>query len=168
MGGGTPSLIGAILLTKILDALTSELDFEKGSEATVEANPSNTTEPLLSALVEAGYDRLSIGAQSLSNKRLAELDRLHSSGEALVAIERARAAGFRSVSADLLYGVPDQTVPEFSDGLKTAFRYGSGSCFRIRVNAPRRAGRSSRAKSRRHGFRRRDGRFLWQRTGYSG
>ena len=118
VGGGTPSLIGAILLTKILDALTSELDFEKGSEATVEANPSNTTEPLLSALVEAGYDRLSIGAQSLSNKRLAELDRLHSSGEALVAIERARAAGFRSVSADLLYGVPDQTVPEFSDGLK--------------------------------------------------
>ncbi len=118
VGGGTPSLIGAKRLARILDTLSGQLGFKRGSEATVEANPSNTTPSLLSALVEAGYDRLSVGAQSLSNKRLAELDRLHSSNEALLAIERAKAAGFRSVSADLLYGAPGQSVPEFADGLK--------------------------------------------------
>ena len=118
VGGGTPSLIGAKLLARILDALSAHFGFERGSEATVEANPSNTTASLLSALVEAGYDRLSVGAQSLSNKRLAELDRLHTAREAIEAMGRARAAGFRSVSADLLYGVPGQTAREFEDGLK--------------------------------------------------
>ena len=118
VGGGTPSLIGAKLLAQILDALSVHFGFERGSEATVEANPSNTTANLLSALVEAGYGRLSVGAQSLSNKRLAELDRLHTATEALQAIDRARTAGFRSVSADLLYGVPGQTVSEFEEGLK--------------------------------------------------
>ena len=118
VGGGTPSLIGAKLLAQILDALSVHFGFKREAEATVEANPSNTTVSLLSALVEAGYGRLSVGAQSLSNKRLAELDRLHTAREALDAIDRARAAGFHSVSADLLYGVPGQTVSEFEDGLK--------------------------------------------------
>ena len=98
VGGGTPSLIGAKLLSEILDALCDRFGFERGSEATVEANPSNTTSSSLSALVEAGYDRLSVGAQSLSNERLAELDRLHSATEALEALDRAKAAGFRSVA----------------------------------------------------------------------
>ena len=118
VGGGTPSLIGAKLLAQILDALSVHFGFESGSEATVEANPSNTTASLLSALVQAGYGRLSVGAQSLSDRRLAELDRLHTAREAIEAIDRAKTAGFRSVSADLLYGVPGQTVREFEDGLK--------------------------------------------------
>ncbi len=118
VGGGTPSLIGAKLLAEILDALSVHFGFERGSEATVEANPSNTTSSSLSALVEAGYNRLSVGAQSLSDGRLAELDRLHTATEALEALDRAKAAGFRSVSADLLYGVPGQTVREFENGLK--------------------------------------------------
>ena len=118
VGGGTPSLIGANLLTEILDALSVRFGFERGAEATVEANPSNTTASLLSALVEAGYDRLSMGTQSLSDQRLGELDRLHTATEALEALDRAKATGFRSVSADLLYGVPGQTVREFENGLQ--------------------------------------------------
>ena len=116
-GGGTPSLIGANLLGKILETLTARFGREGPIEVTVEANPSNVSARVLAALVEHGYNRVSIGVQSLTKARLSGLDRLHSARDALETLTDAKTAGFESVSADLLYGVPGQTLSEFQDGL---------------------------------------------------
>ena len=109
LGGGTPSLIGSDLLQTLLKTLFESFSVSAPVEVTVEVNPTDVTNDLMQDLCRAGVNRLSIGIQSLSNKRLLELDRLHTSEQAIQAIYAAKAAGISSVSIDLLYGLPNQT-----------------------------------------------------------
>ncbi len=108
IGGGTPSIIGGARLRRLLEALTAAFPPGPYAEITVEVNPTDATPRLMGALVEGGANRISIGAQSFNDARLAELDRLHDGDRAADAVELARAAGLTSVSIDLLYGLPNQ------------------------------------------------------------
>lgn len=107
VGGGTPSLWSADDLGALLDGLARVRGL--GAEVTVEANPGDGSADWYAQLVEAhGVTRFSIGVQALDEGRLAWLGRRHDGAAAERAIAAARAAGARSISADLMYGTPAQ------------------------------------------------------------
>jgi putative oxygen-independent coproporphyrinogen III oxidase len=109
VGGGTPSLIGAERLAKVLDAIRHHFGLATGAEVTTEANPESTSPDLFEALLAAGYTRVSLGMQSVSPRVLTVLDRVHSPGRAMAAAHEAQAAGFRHVNLDLIYGTPGES-----------------------------------------------------------
>ncbi|HWE60549.1 MAG TPA: radical SAM family heme chaperone HemW, partial [Chloroflexota bacterium] len=107
-GGGTPSLLPAAEIRRILAALDHAFALAPDAEITLESNPDTLPPAHLRALRDAGVTRLSIGVQSLNDGLLRSLNRLHTGAQALQALDAARHAGFSSVSADLIYGLPGQ------------------------------------------------------------
>ena len=124
VGGGTPSLVGADALTRLLGAVRDRFGLIQGAEVSTEANPESTDPALLAALREAGYTRLSLGLQSVSARVLQVLDRTHTAGRALQVVGWARAAGFEHVNLDLIYGTPGESDDEFADSLAAAVHSG--------------------------------------------
>ena len=109
VGGGTPTLLGAGDLVRILGAIDAEFGLESGAEVTTEANPDSVSPVMLQELHEGGFTRVSFGVQSLAPHVLEVLERTHTPGRALEAIAEARSAGFAHVSADLIYATPGET-----------------------------------------------------------
>ncbi|MGH2807086.1 MAG: radical SAM family heme chaperone HemW [Actinomycetota bacterium] len=105
-GGGTPTLLEASQLRRILDAIRHHFGLAADAEVTVEANPETVDEPTFESLLAAGFNRVSIGVQSLVPRVLTGLGRTHSPERALDAIRAARRAGIEDVNADLIYGSP--------------------------------------------------------------
>ena len=108
LGGGTPSLLAPDELAGILDALRSRFGIAPDAEITVECNPESVTPERFAGYRAAGVTRISLGVQSLDDRVLPTLDRLHSAADARRAFGAARAAGFPHVSVDLIYGLPGQ------------------------------------------------------------
>jgi oxygen-independent coproporphyrinogen-3 oxidase len=108
-GGGTPSVLPVKYMREIVDALKAKGLWQAPAEATLEANPGTLSPEKLLAIKELGFDRLSMGIQSLQDKELQLMGRIHNSREALQAIEEAGEAGFARISGDLIYGYPTQT-----------------------------------------------------------
>lgn len=106
VGGGTPSLIEPELLAGTLDAVRAAFVIASGAEITLEANPSSTTSERASTWLEAGFNRVSIGVQSLQPDVLTFLGRVHDPARALDAVGEVRDAGFVAVNTDLIYAVP--------------------------------------------------------------
>ncbi|MEA1959097.1 MAG: radical SAM family heme chaperone HemW [Chloroflexota bacterium] len=109
IGGGTPSVIGSANLKKLIDGLRRCFDLSSVVEATIETNPESAIDELLSAALESGFGRISIGVQSLSDSELRSVGRVHIAEQAAEALTRARRAGFKSISADLIVGLPGQS-----------------------------------------------------------
>jgi oxygen-independent coproporphyrinogen-3 oxidase len=105
-GGGTPSLLGAEAIGKIL----SWLPIESDQEITMEANPENVSEELMRGMKAVGVNRVSLGVQTLDNLLLKKLGRTHSAEGAMRAVETSFAAGIENISIDLMYDLPGQTV----------------------------------------------------------
>ena len=114
-GGGTPTVLTVKQIGKIVSTLKHCGWWNDPAEATVEANPGTVNAGKLKALREIGFDRTSLGVQSLQNKELLALGRIHTAEQALYAIEEAKQAGFRRINADLMSGIPCQTVESFRD-----------------------------------------------------
>lgn len=108
-GGGTPSLWEPRAVGRVLAALRSTLGGGADLEVTAECNPSSLDEARARGLLDAGVTRLSIGVQSLDDRRLGFLGRLHDAAGARRALDGARAAGAARVSCDLIFGVHDQS-----------------------------------------------------------
>jgi oxygen-independent coproporphyrinogen-3 oxidase len=106
LGGGTPSLLASDELAGILDALRARFPIEAGAEVTVECNPESVSRERLAGYRAAGVTRISLGVQSLEDRVLPALDRLHTAAGARRAFDDARDAGFDNVSVDLIYGLP--------------------------------------------------------------
>ena len=109
-GGGTPSLIPAELLEKVI----KKFNFQKDYELTVEVNPDDCTPEYLQTLIKLGVNRLSIGSQTFDDSILKLIGRRHNSNDIVKTVEFAKTAGFDNISVDLIYGLPTQTI----DGLK--------------------------------------------------
>lgn len=109
IGGGTPSLLGAEGLTRILDRIRGTFGLAAGAEVTTESNPESTSPEYFAQLREAGYTRISLGMQSASERVLRVLERAHTPGRAFAAAREARAAGFEHVNLDMIYGTPTET-----------------------------------------------------------
>ncbi|MGE3705288.1 MAG: radical SAM family heme chaperone HemW [Vicinamibacterales bacterium] len=112
-GGGTPSLLTAADVARILAAAAGTFDLTPDAEITLEANPETVTEPLLRAYRDAGVTRISFGVQSFSDAELTRLSRLHGADRARGAVREARAAGFDNVSLDLMMWLPGQAVADW-------------------------------------------------------
>lgn len=116
-GGGTPILLGATRVERILAALHQRYTIANGAEITLEANPHATLLPVLMGLRQAGVNRLSMGLQSSNPTQLRTLGRLHSPQEVVQGVADARRAGFANISLDVMLGLPGQTQAELADTL---------------------------------------------------
>lgn len=119
-GGGTPTLLPASDLAGLLAATTERFRLLPGAEVTTEANPESVDRAYLDALVAAGFTRLSLGMQSAMPHVLAVLERRHTPGRVAQVVAWARAAGFASVSLDLIYGTPGESVSDWRATLEAA------------------------------------------------
>lgn len=122
-GGGTPALLGAERLARLVDKIRQTFGLLPDAEMTIELNPESTTPALLQALKEMGFNRISLGVQSLHDAELTYLGRLHSAQRAKDALAEIFAAGFQNVSADVMFGIPGQTEESFSATLDTLLSY---------------------------------------------
>jgi oxygen-independent coproporphyrinogen III oxidase len=120
LGGGTPSLLPVEAMADILERLRARLGVEPGAEITVECNPESVSLERLAGYRRAGVTRISLGVQSLDDRILPTLDRLHSAAQARRAFDDARAAGFDDVSVDLIYGLPGLDLATWEETVKRA------------------------------------------------
>ncbi|MBQ9113150.1 MAG: radical SAM family heme chaperone HemW [Clostridia bacterium] len=112
-GGGTPSLMSARDINRILDSINSVFSVSGSAEITLECNPATADGEYFRALRSMGVNRLSMGLQSASDRELALLGRIHTAKDFENTFAQARAAGFDNISADLMYGIPDQDMDSF-------------------------------------------------------
>jgi oxygen-independent coproporphyrinogen-3 oxidase len=117
LGGGTPSLLPAEHLEMILAAARGAFRLAAGAEMALEANPEDLTPERAAAWRRAGINRLTVGVQSLEDRLLRLLRRPHDAARALEAIGEARRAGFRSLGADLILGLPGEDAGEAIAGI---------------------------------------------------
>lgn len=119
-GGGTPSLLSATAIEKILLDAEKQIGFESAIEITLEANPGTFEQDKFSGFRAAGVNRLSIGIQSFNDQQLTLLGRVHGRSEALRAVDVARKAGFDNLNLDLMHGLPEQTIDAAKADLQQA------------------------------------------------
>jgi oxygen-independent coproporphyrinogen-3 oxidase len=124
LGGGTPSLLPAEAMAEILERLRAHFGIEAGAEITVECNPESVSLERLSGYRRAGVTRISLGVQSLDDRILPVLDRLHTAAQACRAFDAARGAGFEDVSVDLIYGLPALDLATWEETVKGALGWG--------------------------------------------
>ena len=119
-GGGTPTLLPAADLARILDELREKFGFSENIEITTEANPDSVSAVDLKSLRTAGMNRVSFGMQSAKTHVLATLDRTHNPARVSEVVNEAREAGFEHVSLDLIYGVPGESIDDWKESVNTA------------------------------------------------
>lgn len=117
VGGGTPSVLEAGQMERVLGNMQEVFELEKKPEITLEMNPGTVTEEKLQCYKENGVNRLSIGLQSVKNEKLEVLGRIHSYEEFLESYELARKAGFTNISVDLISSIPGQKLEEWKEEL---------------------------------------------------
>ncbi len=117
-GGGTPSFLGADSLATILTTIRRSFDVDNNAEITFEANPDSVSDQLLKRLKAEGFNRVSLGIQSDDDDMLERLNRPHNYSQAVNAYQRIRKAGFKNVSVDLIYGLPDQNNRKWLETLE--------------------------------------------------
>lgn len=122
-GGGTPTLLPAGDLARILTAAIGAWGLAPGAEVTTEANPDSVTPESLQLLADAGFTRVSFGMQSAVPHVLKVLDRTHTPSRVPQAVRWAREAGL-AVSLDLIYGTPGESLADWRYSLETALSYG--------------------------------------------
>ena len=122
-GGGTPSLLTAEELEKILEHLFNNFPFTQAPEITLEANPGTMDAARLKTLRRLGVNRLSIGVQSFSDSELRFLERIHSAKQARRAVAFARSAGFNNLSLDLISALPNQSLKQWQNNLSAALDF---------------------------------------------
>ena len=120
IGGGTPSVYGYNDIGQILTAVSRNFDLQPDTEITIEVNPGTVCVDQLKGYREAGVNRINIGIQSFYQKNLDFLGRIHTANEARKAVTESQRAGFKNIGLDLIYGLPDQSKPDWLKDLKQA------------------------------------------------
>ena len=123
VGGGTPTVLPAADLVRMLDLVRRTWGLAPGAEVTTEANPETVDEAYLATLARAGFTRVSVGMQSAVPRVLAVLDRAHTPQRVPLVVDWARRAGL-STSLDLIYGAPGESMDDWRRSLETAIGIG--------------------------------------------
>jgi len=118
-GGGTPTMLDAAALVRLLDGVRETWGIAPGAEVTTEANPDSVSRESLAALAAGGFTRVSFGMQSAVPHVLATLERTHNPANVELAVGWAREAGL-AVSLDLIYGTPGESLDDWRTSLDTA------------------------------------------------
>lgn len=106
-GGGTPSVLGAERLCRILSAAKAAFDVRADAEITAECNPADVDRTFFGTLKNSGFNRISMGMQSANESELKLLERRHAAEDVKNAMRAAREAGIDNVSVDLMLALPD-------------------------------------------------------------
>ncbi|HEU4641245.1 MAG TPA: radical SAM family heme chaperone HemW [Gemmatimonadaceae bacterium] len=120
LGGGTPSMLGADGVARLLDRVRERVRISPGAEVTLEANPENITPESVRAWRAAGVGRLSIGAQSFDDRVLAWMHRTHDAERIVRAVEHARGEGIEDLSLDLIFALPESLERDWERDVRTA------------------------------------------------
>ncbi len=122
-GGGTPSLLTSDQLTQIINTVDHFFDTSTVTEISLEANPGTVNLEYLKQLKRCGFSRISFGVQSIHQRDLNLMGRIHSHIDSIQAVEWARAAGFDNLNIDLIYGLPNQSVKEWLLSVEEMLRF---------------------------------------------
>jgi len=124
LGGGTPSMLSAYEIQRIISKISELFDLNKNAEITLEANPDDLSEQKLKQLKnETQINRFSIGVQSFNDVDLEYLNRVHNSRQVKNSIENTLKAGFDNISIDLIYGIPTLTQQNWKKNLEAFFEF---------------------------------------------
>ena len=132
IGGGTPSLLSAQALEKILGSVRMLLPLDVNAEITLEANPGTVEAEKFKGFRDAGVNRLSLGIQSFNEAHLKALGRIHNADEARRAVDVAQ-NHFDNINLDLMYALPQQTLEQAEQDVRTALAYAPQhlSCYHL-------------------------------------
>ena len=119
-GGGTPSLFAPQDFARLLTELRRRMEFAGDAEITMEANPGTIEHGSFVGYRDAGINRVSLGAQTFAPRALERLGRIHTADDTHRAVQELRAAGIVNFNLDLMYALPDQTLEEALDDVRTA------------------------------------------------
>ncbi|MDR2910552.1 MAG: radical SAM family heme chaperone HemW [Bacteroidales bacterium] len=120
-GGGTPSILKKDELRQIIYFLNNTFDIASDAEITLEANPDDLLPDCIEMLLNSGINRLSIGVQSFQNEHLKRMNRRHNVQQAIQSVENAAKIGFKNISLDLIYGLPELTPNQWNETLHQVF-----------------------------------------------
>lgn len=120
IGGGTPSLFSPQAISSLLTQVLNRFEHDENIEVTLEANPGTIEAKKFIGFFQAGVSRLSIGVQSFASDKLIKLGRIHDSQQAKTAAQLANSCGVNSFNLDLMHGLPNQSLDNALDDLKTA------------------------------------------------
>lgn len=142
-GGGTPTVLPATDLVRVLRGLSETFGLTPGAEVTTEANPDTVTPQYLEALAVGGFTRVSFGMQSAIPAVLATLDRTHQQKHLVAGVRAARAQGLE-VSVDLIYGTPGESLADWRASLDAALELGVDhvSCYALVIEPGTALGRA--------------------------
>jgi oxygen-independent coproporphyrinogen-3 oxidase len=139
-GGGTPTYLPTEQLLAILAAVMEVHPPIEGAEITSEANPGTVDADKFSAMREAGFNRISLGAQSFLDDDLMRLGRIHVAGQIEAAVAKAREAGFDNLNLDLMFALPGQSLRAWDQNLSRAIglepEHLSLYCLTLEPNTP--------------------------------
>jgi len=119
-GGGTPTLLDASDLGRVITQIQSGFELAPDCEITIEANPDTITPEKLDDLLDAGFNRISFGMQSAAPHVLAALDRTHNPDNVERSVKLAQQAGFKELSVDLIYGTPGESMADWEQSVDLA------------------------------------------------
>jgi oxygen-independent coproporphyrinogen-3 oxidase len=122
-GGGTPSLLSSAQIKDLIDSLRELTSFDTLGEISLEANPGTADLEKFEGFRSAGVNRLSFGFQAKQEKHLQALGRIHDAKQSAEAWRLARAAGFKNLSLDLMFGLPNQSMEEWQESLRWAMDF---------------------------------------------
>lgn len=125
IGGGTPSLLPAGLVSRILDEAQECFNIAEDAEITLECNPESMDEVKLDEYKAAGVNRLSIGMQSADDKVLTAIGRIHDKAKFLSSYALAVKAGFANINIDIMHGLPMQSMESYLDSIRLAAKLGA-------------------------------------------
>lgn len=118
LGGGTPTTLPATHLVSLLNLIRATWPISATAEVTVEAHPASITAEDLMELADAGFNRISLGAESMSDQELIPIGRYGRVRDTESAVRAARAAGFQNINLDLMYGLPHQSLEDWKQTLE--------------------------------------------------
>lgn len=123
-GGGTPSLLPAEDIFTLLEAVKRSMRLSPDAEITLEANPDDISVEKASRWFSMGVNRISVGVQSFDDAALAFMERRHTGGDAVRAVEQLRKSGFGNITIDLIYGIPGRDDKALERDVETAIALG--------------------------------------------
>jgi len=140
LGGGTPSILKKNEVSTIIDTAKENYKLSADFELTLECNPDDCSEENLKFWRSIGFNRLSIGIQSLEEKQLDWMNRAHNSNESIKAVMLAHACGFENITVDLIYGLPDLSIERWKETIqivaKLPINHISAYCLTVEEKTP--------------------------------
>ncbi|MBQ8301393.1 MAG: radical SAM protein, partial [Clostridia bacterium] len=120
IGGGTPSILTPSQIKEVTKMCFDTFDVSKNCEFTTEANPGTLDDAKITAMLESGINRISVGVQSFNDNELKKIGRIHDSETAYNTICHLQKMGFSNINLDLMTALPDQSMESLKNTLNTA------------------------------------------------